>query len=113
MTTPQEVRERSQRIRAATPNVLGELYEMQNRRCDLCGEPIQDLIVAALDHSTPVIIYARGPLSIEDAVAQANVPANLRAAHASCNSAKNGRTREEWFALGLDKKVGKPRVWTE
>ena len=113
MRTASEVRERARLIRRVSPNVLAELFEMQNRTCDLCGQGIQDLILAALDHSTPVIQFARGPLSIEDAVCQANDPSNLRAAHASCNHVKWNRTRDEWFARGLDKKVGTPRVLTD
>src|SRR5260370_36033164 len=99
-------------IRAATPAVLPQLFEMQNGVCDLCGEPIQDLVIAALDHSTPVILFARGPLAINVAISQCNAPANLRAAHAFCNKAKNGLTREEWYARGLDKTVGTPQEWT-
>jgi hypothetical protein len=74
---------------------------------------MQDLIVAALDHSVPRVHFARGPLPIDEAVAQCNAPGNLRAAHATCNSAKCDKTRAEWFELGLDKLVGKPRLLTD
>jgi hypothetical protein len=86
---------------------------MQNRVCDLCEQPIQAPVLAALDHSTPVVLFARGPLPIEEASAQANDPRNLRAAHFSCNNLKQDRTREQRFAEGLDKKVGKPKTLTE
>lgn len=105
---------RSKLIRAATPNCLEELFEMSNRMCDLCNYPIQDLIVAALDHSTPVIHFARDlSLPIEEAVRQANDLKNLRPAHKHCNHVKHEMTREEWFAKGVDKKVGKPKMFTD
>jgi hypothetical protein len=105
---------RSRLIRAATPDVLENLFEMQNRLCDLCAQPIQDLIVAALDHSRPVILFARDlSVPIEETIRWANAPGNLRATHAYCNHVKKDKTREEWFALGLDKKVGKPRLYTD
>ena len=86
---------------------------MQNRICDLCGHEIQDLMLAALDHSIPVIRYARClDLAIEDAIRECNHPENLRAAHSSCNAAKNGRTREEWYAAGLNDR-DKPRFLTD
>lgn len=106
------ISERVKAIRAATPDILAELFEMQNRICDLCGQPIQALVCAALDHSIPVIAFARGPLPIEDVVLQANAPENLRAAHTNCNSAKHDKTREEWFAFGLDKTIDTQRTYT-
>src|SRR5216684_136980 len=90
-------------IRKATPNILEELFEMQNRICDLCGHPIQDLVLASLDHSISIIVFARGPLSIKKATLLANDLSNLRAVHSSCNSKKNNKTRADWFARGLDK----------
>jgi hypothetical protein len=109
------IRERARLIRLTTPNILEELFEMSNRKCDLCGFFIQDLTLAELEHSTPVIHFARNlDLSIEDAIQQANHPSNLRVVHYGCNSSKGGRmTREEWFARGLDKKIGEPKIFTE
>lgn len=109
----QTIQQRARLIRSATPDILESLYEMQNRICDLCGHPIQDLMLAALDHSVPVIFFAKSDLPINDAIAQANDPQNLRSAHAVCNNTKRHRTREEWFALGLDKAVSQPRFYTE
>jgi hypothetical protein len=106
------ITKRRELIKAATPNILKELFEMQNHKCDLCGEYIQDLVLAALDHSTPVILFARGRLPIKKAIKLANDPANLRATHSSCNGAKGAMTREEWFIKGMDKKVGKHRLFT-
>ena len=112
--TAQQVRERSRLIRRATPNgdTLRNLWDMQNRLCDLCGHECQDLLVCELEHSVPVILFARGPLPIEDAIRECNDPSNLRCAHASCNTAKNGLTREEWFTRGLNDRE-KPRILTE
>jgi hypothetical protein len=98
---PHLIVKRVNSIRLATPNILEELFEMQNRICDLCNKPIQDLVLAALDHSTPVILFARGPLPIEEAVRQANDPTNLRAVHSECNNRKQDMTRDEWFAAGM------------
>jgi hypothetical protein len=109
-----EIQKRAASIHKATPNILEELYEMQNRKCDLCGNWIQDLIFAALDHSIPVIKFARNlDIPIEEAIKQANDPPNLRAVHSLCNSQKWEWTRDEWFAKGMDKKVGKLRTWNE
>jgi len=105
------VKQRASAIRKATPDVLKELFEMQNRRCDLCGHPIQDLICAALDHSIPVIWFARSAMPIEQAIAEANAPKNLRCAHTSCNHHKHDKTREEWFAQGLNNR-NRPRLLT-
>ncbi len=107
------VRQRSQFIRKRKPNLLEEHFEMQNRICDLCGHPIQDLILAVLDHSTPVIHFARGPLPTAEAARQANDPTNLRAVHFSCNGSKGDLSRREWFERGLNKKMGEPRIWTD
>lgn len=98
-------------IRNTTPDILEALFEMQNRVCDLCGRPIQALILAALDHSTPVIHFARSDMPIADAMAQANASKNLRCAHSSCNSRKHNKTREEWFARGLNEN-DQPRLFT-
>jgi hypothetical protein len=108
------IQQRAKTIRKATPNgqTLENLFEMQNRICDLCGHPIQDLICAALDHSTPIIYFARLNVPIAEAAAQANDLKNLRCAHASCNHAKWTRTREEWFARGLNER-DKPQLMTE
>ena len=105
---------RTKEIRKATPNCLEELFEMQNRICDLCGQPIQDLILAQLDHSVPVIRYARAwDVAIEDAVRECNRPSNLRAVHSSCNHKKSNLTREEWFKKGLDKGAEKYKIFTK
>jgi hypothetical protein len=112
MRSKSQLQKRGAAIRKATPNILEELFEMQNRICDLCGFPIQDLVFAALDHSVPVIVFARGPMSTKEAIRQANDSSNLRAVHFSCNSKKQDMTREEWFEKVLDKKVGEPRIWT-
>jgi hypothetical protein len=114
MSAAPTVADRAKAIRAATPDVLENLFEMQNRICDLCEQPIQDLILAALDHSRPVIIFARDlSLPIGEAIRWANALGNLRAVHANCNHVKKDKTKEEWFALGLDKEIGKPRIYTE
>jgi hypothetical protein len=111
--TKADIEQRADAIRAATPDVLPRLFEMQNQICDLCEHPMQDLIVATLEHSVPVIVFARGPLPIAKAERQCNAPGNLRAAHGACNSVKNGLTRKEWFARGLNETVGKPRLLTD
>jgi hypothetical protein len=113
MRSKKEIQKRAAVIRKATPNILEELFEMQNRICDLCGEWIQNLVLAELDHSISVMKFAKGPLSTKKATIQANDPSNLRAAHAFCNSSKHDMTRDDWFARDMDKKVGKPRVWTQ
>lgn len=96
------VNDKTRAIRAATPKCLAELYAEQGSMCDLCGYPIQDEILAELDHSTPVIWFAESDLSVEEAVQLANSRSNLKAVHKSCNSAKGKHTREEWFQLGLN-----------
>jgi hypothetical protein len=111
--TRSEIKRRREMIRAATPDVLENLFEMSNRVCDLCNQPIQDLLLAALEHSTPVIHFAKSPLTIEDAIAQAHHPNNLRVAHSHCNLVKMTKTRAKWFAAGLDKTVGEPRFYTD
>lgn len=103
---------RAKLIRNATPDIREELFEMQNRICDLCGYPIQDLVVAALDHSTPVSFFARSDMPIEEAILQANDPKNLRCAHTSCNNTKKELTREDWFACGLNNRT-KPQPLTD
>jgi hypothetical protein len=85
---------------------------MQNRICDLCSHPIQDLICASLDHSTPVIRFARSEMPIAKAIRWCNDPKNLRCAHTSCNSAKLEFTREEFFARGLNEREA-PRFLTD
>ncbi len=107
------VKERTRLIRNATPDVLEELFEMQNRICDLCEQPIQDLILAELEHSVPVSRFAKSELPIDEAIRQAHAPSNLRAAHVHCNHVKRGRTRDEWFALGLNRKVGNPKNYSD
>lgn len=95
---PLTIKQRAKLIRKATPDCLEPLYEMSNRRCDLCGHPIQDLICASLDHSTPVVHFARNlEMPIDDAVAQTNHPQNLRVAHANCNAAKLGNAVDAAF----------------
>jgi hypothetical protein len=73
--TKADIEQRADAIRAATPDVLPRLFEMQNQICDLCEHPMQDLIVATLEHSVPVIVFARGPLPIAKAERQCTVPA--------------------------------------
>jgi hypothetical protein len=111
--TADEVAQRAQAIRNATPNFDAEnLYEMSNRICDLCEHPIWNLIEVTIDHSTPVIHFARGPLSIEEAIAACHHPQNIRVAHESCNKSKNSLSREEWFANSFNDR-GAPRKLTE
>jgi hypothetical protein len=99
------IRQRANLIRKATPNCLKDLYEMQNRICDLCNQPIQDLILAHVDHSYPVIKYARIlDIPLEDAIKECNNLKNLRCVHFSCNIAKGEKTREEWYAMGLNER---------
>jgi hypothetical protein len=81
--------QRTALIRLRTPDILKISLEEQRWLCDLCGHRIQDIILAALDHSIPVINFARGPLPIEQAVEVANAPSNLRAAHRAFNHAKS------------------------
>ena len=110
------VQQRAKLIRAATPNrdALESLYEMQNRKCDLCGFFIQDICLAALDHSTPVSHFARNlELSIADAVQQCNSPSNLRCAHDHCNHVKSTLTRDQWFAKKMNERMGEPREYTD
>jgi hypothetical protein len=104
MTIQQKIRF----IRNAQPKCLEELFEMQNRICDLCMRPIQDLVFAALDHSIPIIHFLQLPLA--EAAVQANDPKNLRCAHMECNSAKKTMTRVEWFARGLNNRT--PRLYS-
>lgn len=92
------------------PDTLENLFEMQNRVCDLCGHPIQDLVLAAIDHSTPISWFLRSGLSMDDVLRDANSPNNLRCAHITCNSAKCDLTREEWFTQGLNNRA--PRLYT-
>ncbi len=108
------VRERRELIRAAKPyrSSLENLFEMQNRICDLCGHPIENFICAVLEHSTPIIYFARLAIPLEEAIAQAHDPKNLRCAHASCNGAKRDMTREEWYRRGLNNR-DQPQPLTE
>ena len=107
------IQDRLRLIRSTVPNIAEELFEMSNRICDLCGHEIQDLTLAALDHSVPVICFARAlEINIADAVRECNDPSNLRIAHASCNAAKGGLTREEWFAYGLNERNA-PRIYSD
>jgi len=112
MRTKEEIKERSKFIRAATPNCLEELFEMQNRICDLCGQPIQGICLAELDHSISVKAFAESELPVSDAVIQANSTKNLRAAHESCNASKHALSRDEWYAKGLNNR-DVLRVFTE
>jgi hypothetical protein len=106
------VQQRAGMIREATPDILEELFEMSNRLCDLCNHPIQDICLASIEHSIPVMKYAKcSDISIEDAVRECNDPSNLRVSHSSCNKAKNDMTRDEWYIRGLhDRKA--PRFLT-
>lgn len=107
------IKQRAEAIRRATPDCLEELFEMQNRICDLCSYPIQDLILAHLDHSIPVIKYARDfDMPIEEAIKVCNDISNLRVTHSFCNHSKLGMTRGEWFSQGKDKTVGQPHIYT-
>lgn len=107
------IEHRAARIRAATPDILAHLFKQQHGVCDLCGNAMQDPLLATIDHSVPVVIFARGPLLIGEAVQQCNAPGNLRAAHRRCNFCKGQMTREQWYKLGLNKNVDKPRVYTD
>jgi hypothetical protein len=111
--TKAEIKTRAKLIRNATPDLLEACYKNQRRLCDLCGEGIQDLILAALDHSIPVIWIAKSDLPIEEAIALANAPMNLKAVHCRCNHVKLGKSRKLWFSLGLDKAVGRPHTYTD
>lgn len=114
MRTSADIQERVRRIRVASRKVdIYELYAAQNGVCDLCGKSIQDSVLATLEHSTPVTVFAEGALPIDEAVRQATDKSNLRAAHYRCNKQKDARTREQWFAEGCDKKVGNHRVYTD
>lgn len=107
------IAQRAKFIRLATPNCLEELFEMQNRICDLCGYPIQDLVLASLEHSTPVNYFARNfELDIIEAIQKANSLSNLRAVHSSCNSKKGNKTREEWFFEKKNRDINCPRFYT-
>lgn len=111
--TKKEITKRSKLIRSKIPaGCLESLYEMQNRVCDLCEYPIQDLCFAELDHSIPTTYFARQATPIEEAIRLANHPNNLRAAHYTCNSRKKNLTREEWYARGLNNQES-PRKATE
>jgi hypothetical protein len=108
------IRYRSKHLRRSVPNILEFCYESQNRICDLCNKPIQDLVLAALDHSVPLIQFARDiSLSLKEAVSSCNDPKNLRAAHSFCNNSKKDRTREEWFDKNLDKTVGTIKILSD
>ena len=110
--TKEEIKERTRLIRAATPDCLEELFEMQNRICDLCGHFIQDISLSGLDHSVSVIYFAKSPLEIEDAVILANSLKNLRVVHSTCNSSKKDKSRDEWFKEGLNNREA-PRLLTK
>lgn len=108
-----DLEQRIQAIRQGTPNCVKELFEIQNRICDLCGRPIQDLILAHLDHSIPVIKYAQAwDIALDDAVRECNSLENLRIVHSKCNLIKLDKTRDEWFEQGLDKLVEETRRLT-
>jgi 5-methylcytosine-specific restriction endonuclease McrA len=87
-------------LRHTTPDTLPNLISEQKNLCDLCGEPMYG--DAVLEHSVPISVFARGPLALEKAVKKCHDPANIRAAHRECNGAKHAKTREEWFARGLN-----------
>jgi len=108
-----DIRKRSRYIRVHTPNILPECFELQNHICDLCGQEIQCLEVAELDHSVSVYYFASSSLDILEAAKQCNGLNNLRAAHARCNSKKRILCRDEWFAKGMDILVGSAPVLTE
>ena len=112
--TKATIKDRTKALRHATPkgDILETLFEMQNRICDLCDHPIQDLMLAALEHSTPVSWFAKTNLTLEEAIRQCNSPTNLRAAHATCNHIKLNKTRAEWFSFGLNKTVNRPHHYT-
>jgi hypothetical protein len=100
--TKEEIAQRSKLIRAATPDCLEDLFEMQNRICDLCEQPIQDICLSELDHSIAVYSFAKSDLSIDDAISQANSVTNLRVSHGACNAAKNKMSRQEWYERGFN-----------
>jgi len=97
------IKQKIQFVRNAQPHCLETLFEMQNRLCDLCGQEIQDLVCATIDHSIPIIRFLHLPLA--EAVIQANALTNLRCAHSECNATKGTLSREEWFARGLNNSV--------
>jgi len=105
-----QIWKRTALFRSRTPKLLKACYEQQNHLCDLCGLRIQDWTYAELDHSIPISQFARGPLTDEEALNQVNSSNNLRAVHFLCNREKCGRTREEWFAQGLNKKIDEQRI---
>ena len=113
MWDKKEIRKRASYIRKNTPDILSECFELQNHICDLCGQEIQCLEVASLDHSIPISYYSRSELFLEEANTLCNSRNNLRAAHARCNIVKNGRPREIWFAKGMDELVGTAKILTE
>lgn len=101
--------QRAKLIRNAMPNCLQELLTKQKGVCDLCNQLIQDSIFAHVDHSFPVIRYARAwDIAIEDAIRECNDLSNLRVVHILCNHRKKTLSREEWFARGLDKQEAPP-----
>jgi len=96
-----EISKRSKILRKTTPDCLIQQFEAQNRICDLCDGVIQDVVLAELDHSIPIIFYARSlNTPIEQAIKDCNSLHNLRATHSSCNAVKHDLTRDEWFAQG-------------
>lgn len=111
--TLKEIRKRARYIRSKTPDILASCFELQNYICDLCGQRIQDLVIAELDHSVPVYYFAVGRLSLEEAERQCNSRNNLRAVHDLCNVRKNTKTRTEWFAKSMDEVVGTAKILTE
>jgi hypothetical protein len=112
--TKKQIAKRTSALRHTLPkkDTLQELFEMQNRICDLCGHLIQDLVLAVLDHSVSVSWFAKSDLDIETAALQCNHLTNLRAAHGKCNHIKLNKTRDEWFALGMDKMVERPHTYS-
>lgn len=108
MRTEEDILYRCRVIRLRQPDILSEMFEAQNHICDLCRYIIDNLLAASLDHSTPVILFARGPLVIEEAARRANLLSNLRAVHATCNSCKHDMPRAKWFSTGRNKEVEKP-----
>lgn len=108
------IRARTTAIRKATPDCREKLFEQQKHICDLCGYDIQDLILAEQDHSIPVRRYAQClDIALEDAIRECNHLDNLRIVHFSCNKRKHNKTRDEWFAQGLNKTIELPRIWTD
>jgi hypothetical protein len=98
-----EMEERTKIIRAdfARRYNLDELREQlfreQEAVCAICRETLQDScsVVMAVDHATPVYLYATWDFTVEEACQHANAKCNLLAVHVACNSLKRHGDYEE------------------